>query len=199
MLYDFVHCEQIKIRKLSYGLVLLHKLDQEPSLAECLSSLSDHEQLVLTITLLELVQQLKEQRKIYCNIRPENIFKSGGRFVLINTEYLRGHGLRADMDSFMLETIENNWQYWPPEFTDPYSNEPFDYALDVYAVGCILYQTLFGIYPFDSKLKAANQQYPKLDTPNPMARVAEACIALPYLRRGLNFRDLIDGLKAKNK
>lgn len=43
------------------------------------------------------------------------------------------------MDSFMLEAIENSWQYWPSECSDPYSNEPFDFSLDVYAVGCILY------------------------------------------------------------
>jgi serine/threonine protein kinase len=198
MLYDRVHCEEVKIRKLNYGLVLMLKLDKEPSLAQCLPTLTPHEQVALAIALLELLQQLKEQRRIYCNIRPENVFHCGGRFVIINSEFLRSQGSRADMDSFMLETIENNWRYWPPEVTDPYSNEPFDFALDVYAVGCILCQATLGVYPFDSKLNATNNQHPKLDSTNIIARVAESCIAAPTTRRALNFKDIIARLQERD-
>jgi hypothetical protein len=66
--------------------------------------------------------ELKEQKKIYCGIRPNNIYKSGGRFVIINAEYLRNEGSRKDMDAYLISSIENNWQYWPYEFTDGYSN-----------------------------------------------------------------------------
>ena len=57
------------------------------------------------ITLIEFLVELKNNKKIYCNIRPANIYKCGDKFVIINTEYLRMQGPRVNMDSFMLESI----------------------------------------------------------------------------------------------
>lgn len=107
---------------MNYGLILFIKLDKELTLKQCMSTLSGYERMKLTISLVELLQQLKEKKKIYCNIRPNNIYKCGDKFVIINAEFLRDQGARINMDSFMLENIQNTWQYWPAEVTDPYSN-----------------------------------------------------------------------------
>ena len=103
------------------------------------------------------------------------------------------------MDTFILETIENKWEYWAPEFTDTYSNEHFDYSLDVYAVGCILYECVIGKYPFDSKLNATNGRYDKLDNKNILYKLAELFINKDTNKRTINFNDIIAKLNQSNQ
>lgn len=102
MIYDKSHCELITIKKVSYGLVLFPRLDKDLTLKECMPTLSNYEKIQVAINLFEMLQELKEQKKIYCNIQPNNIYRANGRFVIINAEYLRNEGARSDMDSFML-------------------------------------------------------------------------------------------------
>lgn len=123
-----------------------------------------------------------------CNIRPSNIYKMGDQFSIINCEFLRNEGYRSDMDSFMIETIENNWQYWPSELCDPYTNELFDYTLDIYAAGCVLYFCVAGCYPFDSKLRASNNQFVKLERRDFVSQIAELFISDLARRRAINLK-----------
>lgn len=67
------------------------------------------------------------------------------------------------MSEFLIETVEKDWEYWAPEILDPYFKGVYDYSLDVFAVGCILYQALSqGVYPFESKLTAQSNFYAKI-------------------------------------
>ena len=83
-MYDKAHCELVTIKKISYGLVLFPRLDKDPTLQECMVALSNYEKMQVAVSLFELLQELKEQKKIYCNIQPSNIYKCNGKFVLIN-------------------------------------------------------------------------------------------------------------------
>lgn len=52
MMYDRIHCEEIKIKKVSYGLILFIKLDKDPTLRDCMATLSGYDRMKLTITLV---------------------------------------------------------------------------------------------------------------------------------------------------
>jgi hypothetical protein len=54
-----------------------------------------------------------------------------------------------------------------------------------------------GKYPFDTKLKAANNQYTKLDNNNGICKIVESCIGGGSIRRNMNFKDIIGKLKNK--
>jgi hypothetical protein len=69
--------------------------------------------------------------------------------------------------------------------------------LDVYAVGCILYLVEKGKYPFETKLKATNNQYVKIDNNGVISQIVESCIGGGSLRRNLNFKEII--VKLRNK
>ena len=56
--------------------------------------------------------------------------------------------------------VEKDWEYWAPEMLDPYSAVSMSYGIDVFAIGCILYQIKTGRYPFESKLAEMHLNYP---------------------------------------
>ena len=113
---------------------------------------------------LNSLLSLKDSSLVFCNFRPENIYKVSGKYVIINPEYTHKKSTRNEMTDFVLEIIEKDWEYWAPEILDPYSKENLDYTLDMFAIGCILYQIRKnGLYPFESKLTTQSCFFPKIE------------------------------------
>lgn len=59
-------------------------IGKEPSLNEMFSSLTQRDLCKLTKTMLKTLVALRESNLLFCNFRPENIYKVGNKFVLIN-------------------------------------------------------------------------------------------------------------------
>lgn len=76
---------------------------------------------------------------------------------------MRSRCIRSEAGDFFLEIVDKDWEYWSPEVLDPYSKAFLDYTVDIFSIGCILYQVLrAGLYPFESKLTAQSNFYSKI-------------------------------------
>lgn len=84
MLHDNVHSEEVKIRKKDYGLFAFIGLNHDNSLSEIMTNLSQSEVNKLTVSLLDSLEILKRDDLLFCNFRPENIYRIDDRFVIIN-------------------------------------------------------------------------------------------------------------------
>lgn len=48
------------------------------------------------------------------------------------------------MKQCLKSVVEKDWRYWSPELLDPYSKDKIDYNVDLFALGCLLYEIKTG-------------------------------------------------------
>lgn len=76
---------------------------------------------------------------------------------------------------------------------DEYSTAVIDYNIDLFAVGCILYQIQTGVYPFETKLAEIHLNYKKIENENSVIEeIIGKCLTDLEVRREFNIEYYID-------
>lgn len=84
MLHSNVHAERLTLKKKDYGIIVFLGLSDLACLSDSITNLTPRDQHRIAISLLENLMSLKEGRRMFCNFRPENIYKVDHKYVLIN-------------------------------------------------------------------------------------------------------------------
>jgi serine/threonine protein kinase len=103
----------------------------------------------MLVRLARVLGDLHEQGVVHRDLKPENVFVGvDGRMTLLDfglAARVRGRG--ADVGSPRATTVATTVEYAAPELL---RGERLDERVDVYALGCILYEVVTGIRPFEA-------------------------------------------------
>lgn len=106
--------------------------------------LSEAKALNIFRQLLEAFKVLNEYKIIHRDTKPENILFHNGVVKLADFGFCKGLDSETDMTATMLGSPI----YMAPEVL---KGEPYTNKIDIWSLGAVLYEMLFGVCPFESK------------------------------------------------
>lgn len=127
----------------------LYKFLREQKLKR--TKLAEHHVQKLACDLLSALHYLHSNRIFHRDLKPQNILLNNHKDVNNMVAKLCDFGLAKclNRDTFLMESIKGTPLYMAPEVLH---SKPYDEKADLWSLGCILYETLFG----DSPVRLSN-------------------------------------------
>ena len=114
----------------------------------------------------------QERNLIHSDLKPSNLMLTwlpSGKFQIKIVDFglatLAQSQTKQDMES--IEAVFGSIFFMPPE---QFERAPLDARSDMYSMGCVYYQALTGIYPFDGRHRQRGDDLPPAATPSNRSR-----------------------------
>ena len=137
----------IKMLKTSNHIYLVYEFCNGGNLETYLNqkqSLSELEAFVIFEQLLEAIKQTYSYNIIHRDVKPENILFNNGVIKLSDFGFCK----RLKEENSMADSMVGSPMYMAPECL---IGNPYNTKADIYSLGIVLYEMLFGFYPYDGQ------------------------------------------------